>query len=393
MRILVLSSLVKTDDVRDSVTYNFITRELEALASAGHDVYFYINREKLPRVCTGFTYVNQPRSIKRHLVMLMILTRFARRFIPGMFLELRRTMQILKTEASVSILLRTLSIDVIHTHFLSPGGESCVLAASLSGIPVVATLRGAELRDLPELDYGSMRSKCFRYMFEWSKLKVSCFTAPNAELVELLESEHGIAEADVELVLNGVPSLPDYEHSFAQPKIKIIAVGWFTKLKNQQLLLEALVDLDPRRYEVSLIGEGPLAEVFEEFVRENNLTEIKFETTIERNELLKRIAGSDVLVHCSLIEGMPNVVLESLALGTPVAASRISAHETIITHGYNGFLFDKCESQELKLLLQELIGNTGRLDRIRVNSRSSSASFSLAKKIDRYVDIYHRVIS
>lgn len=390
MRILVLSSLVKIDDVRDSVTYNFISRELEALAIRGHEVHCFINRLEKPSDTDSITYLNSARSIKRWGLMFYIFLRYLRYFLIGFFLDKARTYQILKTEASVWQILGEGKFDVLHTHFLWPGGECCVLSAEAHGVPVVATLRGAELRDLPELDYGSMRSGCYRFMFSWAKRKISMFTAPNAELANLLISQHEIPSTRVEVVFNGVGELEGNVERKANVCAKLIAVGWFTSLKNQQLILDALLELPKNSYDLLLVGEGPLEASYRSFIEEHGLYNVQLGSTVLRDQLLKRIGDADLLIHPSLYEGMPNVVLESLAMGTPVAASRISAHESIIIPGYNGHLFDKHSSQELALILKEATGARYKLERMRVNCLKSSLGFSLEKKILNYENVYDR---
>ena len=392
MKLLVLSSLVKNDDTRDKLTYNFITREMIGLSERGHEVFFFVRHQETVEPIEGVRLVRPPDRQTVILKVCKMLMRFPLRFLYPLMLDFHRTLQVLKTEASLDYFLEKQPIDVIHSHFLSPSGESAVLAAHKHGVPVVATLRGAELRNMPELDYGSMRNPAYRYLFSWAKSMISHTTAPNRSLTSELISTYGVAPDRVSFVPNGVAlecfSKENSTHSPSR-ELRLIAVGWFTELKNHMVILEALAALGSQSIYLTLVGEGYLSKEYRTFIEQAGLEEyVSIQGTVERGALLRLLATSDCLVHPSLIEGMPNVVLEALYLGLPCIVSEIPGHREVITDHYNGYFFPTKDSTRLALLLSTIQGQRFRLDRMKPNCFRSGHLFSLDRKLSSYEEIY-----
>ncbi|OGR97393.1 MAG: hypothetical protein A2V88_07175 [Elusimicrobia bacterium RBG_16_66_12] len=87
------------------------------------------------------------------------------------------------------------------------------------------------------------------------------------------------------------------------------------------------------------IGGGELLPVMEEMIRDLGLTG-KLEVTgwLPHREALRRLADSDVLVHYSRWDAIPNAVIEAMACGLPVVASDIPGNRGLIAPGENGLL-------------------------------------------------------
>ncbi|MBI4060109.1 MAG: glycosyltransferase [Elusimicrobia bacterium] len=99
------------------------------------------------------------------------------------------------------------------------------------------------------------------------------------------------------------------------------------------------------------IGDGELRPLMEEMIRDMGLTG-KLEVTgwLPHEEALRRLADSDVLVHYSRWDAIPNAVLEAMACGLPVAASDIPGNRGLIVPGENGLL----AATEIELLERTL---------------------------------------
>ena len=67
---------------------------------------------------------------------------------------------------------------------------------------------------------------------------------------------------------------------------------------------------------------------------------------------------TDILVSTSLYEGMPLNILEAMASGTAVLASRVTGNIDLIRHGFNGGLYDLGDQNQLVSLLVDLIHST-----------------------------------
>ena len=109
---------------------------------------------------------------------------------------------------------------------------------------------------------------------------------------------------------------------------------------------------------------------------------------VSKQELYALIAGADCLVHPSFYEGMPNVVLESLALGRPCLVSDIPVHRELIEEGANGWLFDPLRCDNLSEKMRWIAAHRKQLAEMGDRCCASVQSFSLARKIDGYLGLY-----
>ena len=90
-----------------------------------------------------------------------------------------------------------------------------------------------------------------------------------------------------------------------------------------------------------VIGDGPERQNLEKFAHRHGLGgAISFEGWLPRNDVAAAYRSATVLVHLSSYEGMSNVVLEALASGLPVVASRIPENMELIERERNGLLFE-----------------------------------------------------
>lgn len=127
-----------------------------------------------------------------------------------------------------------------------------------------------------------------------------------------------------------------------------ITVGRLAKQKGYLRILSALAQLDiPFHY--TIIGSGDEKETIFDFIESKNLTEhithIPF-----TNDVQRYLAKSDLYLQGSYVEGFPNALLESCAVGTPVLAfDALGGINEIIQDGINGFVA-RDESDFLKIL-------------------------------------------
>jgi D-inositol-3-phosphate glycosyltransferase len=124
-------------------------------------------------------------------------------------------------------------------------------------------------------------------------------------------------------------------------------VGRFAALKGLDALLGAIADLAPRIPGLRLVvagGDGPVSSDGRAFRRLAESLHIQdrvwFAGRIEQGELPVYYNAADLLVVPSHYESFGLVVLEALACGTPVAATRVGAVDTIIRPGINGTIMD-----------------------------------------------------
>jgi glycosyltransferase involved in cell wall biosynthesis len=77
-----------------------------------------------------------------------------------------------------------------------------------------------------------------------------------------------------------------------------------------------------------------------------------------------RDGGHDVFVLNSEYEGLSHTLLEVLALGTPIIASRVCGNPEVVEDGVNGFLVDPRNSSELSAALEKMLADPALRDRM-----------------------------
>jgi glycosyltransferase involved in cell wall biosynthesis len=82
---------------------------------------------------------------------------------------------------------------------------------------------------------------------------------------------------------------------------------------------------------------------------------IRFAGGLPEAATLAEIAGADILVLPSLMEGLPVVLIEALALGRPVIASRVAGIPELIDEGRSGYMFAPSDWRDLMAALQRLL--------------------------------------
>ncbi len=119
----------------------------------------------------------------------------------------------------------------------------------------------------------------------------------------------------------------------------LLSVGEFIKRKNHELIIRALKELDSPNIHYALAGSGELDEYLK-----NLAVSLGVENRVHflgyRKDVAQLYKTADVLVHPSYQEGLPVAVMEALASGLPVIATKIRGSADLIEDGVNGYLID-----------------------------------------------------
>lgn len=396
-RILFTSIGLGSGGVRDSYTYNFVTKEMEALVDKGAEVYFFHERFNHPEIINGVRCLGGKwfSNVSRARVAAIILKSLPTLFSP-LFIDVRRTYWGVKINIAIADLVKELDIDLIHTHFFYPLGLNCAMTKKIVDVPVLSTLRGAELHNRPDLDYGARRDPLYRRLFEFGLKSANYITAPNPELVRDLINQHEASEDRVSMVPNGFEniSVDRSDIDFFQPEaLNLLSIGNCIALKNHKLVIETVKSLLSKRdidIRLIIVGKGPLTD---ELQKAAEGVPIKIVPEMKKSVLASYMKQADALVHASLLEGMPNVVLEALSLGTPCIVSDISAHRMLIQEEVNGYIFDPYGIDSLARVISDAYDNRDSLKSMSEDCIKFSKKYSLDAKIGRYLEIYRMLLS
>ena len=259
--------------------------------------------------------------------------------------------------------LRKLRPDVIHVHCGYPDSVGVALAARLLGIPYVVTLHGSDINV-----YATYR--LLRPQIRWALKGASGVIAVSSVIAGRVQTlTHDRVSHLVTIPCAGFDPRIFFERSLAESRLAvavqasvrvIVFVGHLVPVKGIEFLIDAWALLLNRNAamvaRLIIIGEGSSRELLEQ--RANQLgavANITFTGVLSQKEVSTWIAASDLLCLPSLNEGTPNVVVEALATGIPVVASRVGGIPALIKDGENGKLVPSCDVLALADAIEEVL--------------------------------------
>lgn len=146
-------------------------------------------------------------------------------------------------------------------------------------------------------------------------------------------------------------------HNFDNEKKVIVTMGRLTKQKNHKMLIDAfasLLELQPD-YELQIFGDGELKELMLDYITSLQLLD-KVKLMGAQNDVHSQIVDAKMFVLSSDFEGMPNALIEAMAMGLPVVSTNCpcGGPAFLIHNMENGILISvgsKTELKEAMLLL------------------------------------------
>jgi len=173
----------------------------------------------------------------------------------------------------------------------------------------------------------------------------------------------------------------------------ILFIGALHYLKGVHHLLEAIPRIKSmgiQKIQVIIVGNGPYHSVLRELSLKLNIEEdVLFIGRKTQLEVKKYILQSDVIVLPSLSEGLGRVLIEAMACGKPVVASRIGGIPEIIKENYNGFLFQPGNVGELASKIYKVLENPKLSKKLGKNGRDFAQNFF---SVEKYINGYKTLI-
>lgn len=139
---------------------------------------------------------------------------------------------------------------------------------------------------------------------------------------------------------------------------KIVSVGRFNEQKNFKMLIEAFSKIEDKypEYTLEIFGEGKLRDELNGYIHQLGL-ESRVSLPGYVNNIANKIEESSLFVLPSNFEGMPNALMESMALGVPSISTDcpVGGPRYLIDDGENGFLVPVGDVEELALKMDEVL--------------------------------------
>jgi len=290
--------------------------------------------------------------------------------------------------------LRTTPPHILHCHNLHPFLAGACSARLAGGIPVVMTKHGVAA---PE---GWLARWGYRYL-----LRRAHVVGVSRQIVEIMSDWIGPGRRPVRYIANGIsldsfrgqPSRDEARTLLDLPARSFVlgTVSRVTQCKNHLLLVEVFSRLlrhvpDAR---LLVVGDGPALPLVKARVQELGL-QPSVMLLGARRDVPRILAAMDVFCLPSEVEGMPMTVLEAMAAGLPVVASKVGGIPDVVEDGRTGVLASPHAPEQFEAALETLandpegaraMGRSGR-DRLM-------AQFSLERVMVAYDALYREALS
>jgi len=295
-------------------------------------------------------------------------------------------------------LFRKLRPDIVHSRNLA--ALEAQLPAWLAGVG--CRIHGEHGLDVHDLD-GTRRK--YRWIRRFYRPLVHRYVPLSRQLGDYLSRQVGVADERIRLICNGVdierfrPGPQKQRDSilprgFADPdSIVIGSVGRLEPVKDQLTLVRAFTELCLRRPQntrlrLVLIGDGSLRQELESLVAQGDIGKrVWLAGSVENVPQL--LHAMDVFVLPSLAEGISNTILEAMACGLPVVATRVGGNEELVVEGETGFLVPRADPGAMAETLLHYLEDDSLRDRHgAAGRRRVEKNFSIHGMVNRYLEVY-----
>lgn len=253
---------------------------------------------------------------------------------------------------AASRIIKKEHIDMIHAHWMLPQGFVAVCLKKLFSIPLLVTVHGSDLFPLKNVFFKRLQS----FVVGDSDFVTVNSIATKNELTSRFEKY----KEKIRVIPMGIDTNLFRKRNIQKPKKYeknkiLLFVGRLSEQKGLQFLVYALADVikAEQRTKLLVIGEGFYKNTVSRIVQEKNLGKyVEFLGPMTQSDLSKFYNYADVFVMPSLstktgTEALGLALLEAMASGCAVIATKVGGMPSIIKHNQNGLLVEQKSAADL----------------------------------------------
>jgi phosphatidyl-myo-inositol alpha-mannosyltransferase len=279
-----------------------------------------------------------------------------------------RTRFDLRPAVRLAQLVRIEGYDILHTH-----SARALLIARLASrqcaIPIVHHVHGNTASEMA----GRRFSRINAWVERGALRHVAAVVAVSESVGDYLQT-NGIARERLHVVPNGVPARAELNHKPLQPQHWTIGfVALLRPRKGLETLLEAasLARVHNPSLRLRIVGRFETSEYerdIMDYANKLNLSDI-IEWRGFRQRVDTELDAMDILAFPSILpEGMPMVLLEAMAAGVPIVASRVSGVVDLLRDGEDSLLMPPADAAALSEALNSLVADDALRNRLRTTA-------------------------
>jgi glycosyltransferase involved in cell wall biosynthesis len=284
------------------------------------------------------------------------------------------------------LLERGLRVDAIDAHYVYPDGVAAVWLGQKLGLPVVVTARGTDVNLIPRY---AVPRRLIRKAAAGATALVAVSGALKTALTDL-----GVPAEKVTVLRNGVDIglfRPPADRAAARAALGLegptmVSVGGLVERKGHHLAIEALGALPG--WSLLIAGEGPERGRLQALIDRLGLKDrARLLGARPHAELPALYGAADVLVLASSREGWANVLLESMACGTPVVATNIWGNPEVVQTRDAGVIVERDVAS-----IAEGVRRLAEAPPARPATRAYAEGFSWDETTEGQLSLFQRVI-
>lgn len=277
--------------------------------------------------------------------------------------------------AARAIAAQGFDFDLIDAHYLYPDGVAAALLAGWLRKPFIVTARGSDLTLIG-------RHALPRALMRWAAARASAVCGVSRSLVDILQG-WGVAPSKLHVLRNGVdlerftplPVEASRQALALHRSPVLLMVGHLIERKGHAIVIDALPALlrSFAGLQLVIVGDGPeRARLEAQVLRLGLQAQVRLAGAVANESLAPWYSAADLLVLASSREGWPNVLLEAMACGTPVVATRCGGVPEVVTSPDAGSLIDEREPAAVaRAILAQLLVRLPR-ERVRAHAERHS---------------------
>jgi glycosyltransferase involved in cell wall biosynthesis len=277
-------------------------------------------------------------------------------------------------------------VDHLHAHFAHDPTLIAYLVYRMTGIPFSFT---AHARDLYQVQEEVLADR-----IQEASAVITCCGANLEYLNRIAPSQ----QSKVALVYHGV-NLQDFQ-TRSNPEARstsetaiILSVGRLVEKKGFQDLLQALFLVKERgeRFQCVIFGDGPLCKPLQSWIEEHDMAEeVRLMGDITQQELISIYQSADLFVLTPVQtedgdrDGIPNVLLEAMAVGLPVVTTAVAGIPELVENNQNGLIYQPHDVEGISSGIAELLRDAEKRRQLgRAASKKVAEQFDVTQAAQR----------
>lgn len=380
----------------------FIVNEILALERQGVEVEIFACKpategcfhSNLALVKANVTYLSaSPHKLSSFLDTLRNASSQLTRFHAGFSRMLGEDTETIEQGLRVALALQHKSVDIVHAHFATKAASIALIASNLTDTAFTFT---AHAKDI------------YHESVSQTDLKRKILAAKRVITVSDYNVRHlahvmPAAKDKYQRIYNGM-NLADLVYHAPDPSShRIVSVGRLVAKKGLHLLIDAVAALRSRfpQLHCDIVGDGPLKEQLQQQVESLGLQNaVNFHGLLPQHRVHALVAGATLFAAPCVVsadgdrDGLPTVLAESMALGTPVVATDVTGIPELVRHARTGLIVPQNDSQALADAIASVISTPSLRDQLsRAGRQRVETTFDIDQNCTHLIQAWSELLS